>query len=106
MADVINTYSVAGTGDISDLLSEAMRQTPNASADYDQGTIELWAIEDTRSNEQITNCLKNSFIYLADGHHRYETSYEDALAIKIFFFQFFNVYMSNFFIAFWYKNYS
>ena len=62
------------TGDISDLLSEAMRQTPNDSADYDQGTIELWTIEDTRINEQITNSLKDSSIYLADGHHRYETS--------------------------------
>ena len=62
------------TGDISDLLSGTMNQTPNDSANYDQGTIELWAIEDTRINEQITNCLKNSFIYLADGHHRYETS--------------------------------
>ena len=62
------------TGDISDLLSGTMNQTPNDSANYDQGTIELWAIEDTRINEQITNCLKNSAIYLADGHHRYETS--------------------------------
>ena len=62
------------TGDISDLLSETIQQTPNVSANYNQGKIELWTIEDTKINQQITNCLKNTSIYLADGHHRYETS--------------------------------
>ena len=62
------------TGNISDLLSETIQQTPNVSANYNQGKIELWTIEDTKINQQITNCLKNTSIYLADGHHRYETS--------------------------------
>lgn len=39
-------------------------------------------------------------------NHQYLNTYEDSLAIKIYFFQFFNVYLSNFLIAFWYKDFS
>ena len=64
------------TGTINDLLSQAMSHDPSDSANYNEGTIELWAINDTSSNAYITKSLKDSQIYLADGHHRYETSLE------------------------------
>ena len=34
----------------------------------------LWRIKDTENISNITNALKDSRIYIADGHHRYETA--------------------------------
>jgi hypothetical protein len=54
--------------------------------------------------EQI---YKRLAVVLVDSeNHQYLNTYEDSLAVKIYFFQFFNVYLSNFLIAFWYKDFS
>lgn len=33
----------------------------------------LWRITDTRTTDQVTTLLKEKQLYIADGHHRYET---------------------------------
>jgi len=39
-------------------------------------------------------------------NHRYQSAFEDSLAFKIYFFQFFNCYASCFMIAFYYKDFA
>jgi len=53
--------------------------------------------------EQI---FKRVVFYMIDlENHRYKNSYENSLAQLYFVFQFFNCYLSNFLIAFWYGDF-
>ena len=49
---------------------------------------------------------KVAFVLVDLENHRYQNEYEDSLSVKIYLFEFFNVYMSNFMIAFWYKDFT
>lgn len=44
--------------------------------DSDRAIHRLWVIEDKKAIEAIKNDLKNRAIFIADGHHRYETALE------------------------------
>ncbi|HBG22470.1 MAG TPA: DUF1015 domain-containing protein, partial [Peptococcaceae bacterium] len=34
----------------------------------------VWVMTDPKLNEKITSTLENQVLYIADGHHRYETA--------------------------------
>ncbi|TAL26430.1 MAG: DUF1015 domain-containing protein [Nitrospirae bacterium] len=62
--------------------SEAIEKTINKGKPYIEakdsaGSIHrLWTIEDKKDIEAIKNDLKNRAVFIADGHHRYETALE------------------------------
>jgi uncharacterized protein (DUF1015 family) len=60
---------------VSSLLEVQSRGEPILSANADNSeTHHLWAIKDTEVINQICSCLASQPIYIADGHHRYESA--------------------------------
>lgn len=48
---------------------------PSLEVKDDEGTFHaLWMVNDSRINEEITQIMKPKKIFIADGHHRYETA--------------------------------
>ncbi len=65
--------------DFGNILFELQNVAENQPADMDLYDIHglrhrLWRIEDSDRTNLITHALKDSRIYIADGHHRYETA--------------------------------
>jgi len=61
----------------SGLLAEAAKAAPYISAkDHDGALHRLWQIEDREAINAITTELEGKAIFIADGHHRYETALE------------------------------
>ncbi len=57
------------------LLGDVIRQAPDASVSDHQGVIHnMWVIGDQESITRISDWCKSKTIYIADGHHRYETA--------------------------------
>lgn len=64
-------------GQISNILSKVSKTKPYIeSADIAGDIHRLWQIDDTGGVEIITKELENKAIFIADGHHRYETAFE------------------------------
>jgi uncharacterized protein (DUF1015 family) len=62
---------------ISALLSKTGKSKPYIEAkDSDASIHRLWKIQDSASNRTIKDELDGSAIFIADGHHRYETALE------------------------------
>lgn len=54
--------------------SAVCRKKPDTEFVYEDGvTQRLWMVEDALSVERLTAGFKNKKLYIADGHHRYET---------------------------------
>lgn len=53
-----------------------LRQPYMEARDYDGAVHRLWIIEDKEDIETLRNDLKGRAIFIADGHHRYETALE------------------------------
>ncbi|MBF8266528.1 MAG: hypothetical protein HW388_36 [Dehalococcoidia bacterium] len=62
------------SGDLSALLGRAMAGPPLVRADYGDSHIRLWALAEEGAMEAIRGSLKDAPVFLADGHHRYETA--------------------------------
>jgi uncharacterized protein (DUF1015 family) len=62
------------SGRVRELLERVSAGPPLAHADYDDTHIKLWAITDKAATQTVTESLKDAPVYLADGHHRYETA--------------------------------
>jgi uncharacterized protein (DUF1015 family) len=59
------------------LLSDINKTSPYIDAkDIDGSVHRLWPIEDSKAIEIIKNELQDKAIFIADGHHRYETALE------------------------------
>jgi len=62
--------------------NDSIRKTINAALDtplfkvkgYDGFTHQLWQLDDQKILKTITDTLKNEILFIADGHHRYQTS--------------------------------
>jgi len=55
--------------------SDAKKNMPASSAVDDEGVKNtLWAVNDVESVQYIESFMKDKAIYIADGHHRYETA--------------------------------
>ncbi len=64
-------------GKTSSVLSDINKTQPYIAAKDADGAIHrLWAIEDSDTINIIKNELKDKAIFIADGHHRYETALE------------------------------
>jgi len=62
---------------VSSLLAEASKAKPYIEAeDHDGAVHRLWQIEDKESVNVIKAELEGKAIFIADGHHRYETALE------------------------------
>ncbi len=62
-------------GMASSMLEAQSRGKPMISARVDRGEAHhLWAIKDAGTISQICDCLASQPLYIADGHHRYESA--------------------------------
>jgi uncharacterized protein (DUF1015 family) len=62
-------------GGISGLLSEARKTTPDSCfTDRDGVTHKLWVVTDSEVIGEVVALMSDKKIYIADGHHRYETA--------------------------------
>jgi uncharacterized protein (DUF1015 family) len=62
-------------GEIASLVDEKSRQIPLLRAEYDSGEAHyLWSLPDNTAIEDIRRCLASQPLYIADGHHRYESA--------------------------------
>ena len=62
------------SGQVRTLIDRVAAGFPLASVDYDDNRIQLWAVADRTTVQAVTESLKDAPVYLADGHHRYETA--------------------------------
>jgi uncharacterized protein (DUF1015 family) len=64
-------------GSISDILRKASAARPYMESENIAGDLHrLWQIDDAGEIEMIRQELKDKAIFIADGHHRYETAFE------------------------------
>ena len=71
------------TGIITPLLADARKAEPTASAKVEgQGAVRMWAVQREETLSAIRSALADDNIFIADGHHRYETAltYRDSMA--------------------------
>jgi uncharacterized protein (DUF1015 family) len=62
-------------GEMAARLRELGQSTPALTAGDGQGvTYRLWAVDDGPAMEEIPSFLADRDVYIADGHHRYETA--------------------------------
>ena len=60
---------------ISDVCSEISNRGPDVSFDFKDGTSHrMWTIKDKVFFKKVADAMKDKSIFIADGHHRYETS--------------------------------
>ncbi len=73
---IFSLYKSSG-GRISDILSRASAAKPYIEAADIAGDVHrLWQIENAEEIEAIKQELSDKAIFIADGHHRYETAFE------------------------------
>jgi uncharacterized protein (DUF1015 family) len=63
------------SAEVQGLLDDAVRRSPPLEATDHLGTVSrLWPVTDQRVLSQVTGLLGPKPVFIADGHHRYETS--------------------------------
>ena len=62
------------TGTIDDKLANVVAQPPLTEIDEDSVIHRMWKVDDTEMIQFLSGSFKNKKVYIADGHHRYETS--------------------------------
>jgi len=71
---IFSLYS-DGSGDLEALQTEVCQQEAAAElVDPDGRRHRLWRVTDVRVHRAITHFMKNKQLFIADGHHRYETA--------------------------------
>ena len=75
-SDVYSLYDDnGGESEVGDILALAMKQTPTTVLTDEAGlTHRLWAITDEGLIRAIQTRFTDTKLYIADGHHRYETA--------------------------------
>ncbi len=61
-------------GTIDDTLVKIIQQPPLAKIDEDSVIHRMWRVSDPDTLRFLSESFKNKKVYIADGHHRYETS--------------------------------
>lgn len=72
-----NVYSLYNdeSGTIEAVLSAAMQETPLCEVTDEAGLVHrLWALTDATALQTVTAQFADTKLYIADGHHRYETA--------------------------------
>ncbi|MEK9628511.1 MAG: DUF1015 domain-containing protein [Nitrospinota bacterium] len=73
-------------GEIDPILNAGIKQIPLSKIDDNQVVHKLWRLDNPDDNQKISDLIRDKKIYIADGHHRYETALafaqknEDAIA--------------------------
>ena len=62
------------TGLLADLINCVASRPPLAEACHEDVGITLWNLQDEEETSTVTAALADAPVYLADGHHRYETA--------------------------------
>jgi uncharacterized protein (DUF1015 family) len=63
------------TEDAWPLVAPSLSDQPWGEARDEDGTVNrLWKVEDPAVHREVTECLANAQLLIADGHHRYETA--------------------------------
>ncbi|MEW6570123.1 MAG: DUF1015 domain-containing protein [Nitrospirota bacterium] len=76
ISPIFSLYKSSENG-ISAILSEVSSATPYIEArDVDGAIHKIWPFDDQKKIEIITRELEDKPIFIADGHHRYETAFE------------------------------
>ncbi len=74
LSQVFGLYDDAGSG-ILDTLRKFTVNAPDASFTFTDGTgHKMWCITDTEAISKVKGFMAKKPIFIADGHHRYETS--------------------------------
>lgn len=55
-------------------LNEGVKTEPLSIIDDGQVVHKLWRLNNTETNQKISDLIRDKKIYIADGHHRYETA--------------------------------
>lgn len=83
-SQVFSVYE--GSGNVlSDIFSTCESMPPQASFSFKDGSEhKMWTITDTNTLGEIENAFMDKSLYIADGHHRYETArnYRDGMRAK------------------------
>ncbi len=62
------------SGTVNSILNETMKREPDMEALDDNKVVNrLWVLDDTERISQIIEAMKDKKLFIADGHHRYET---------------------------------
>ena len=62
-------------GEVDAILQKGMQSNPVADVVDDEGVRHrIWRIDDKESTERITHLMKEKYVIIADGHHRYKTA--------------------------------
>lgn len=74
-----NLSSVMGiyrdpSGRVAALTRRVTEAPSTADAEYDGTRIRMWVVSDRGAIQTVSDSLRDAPIYLADGHHRYETA--------------------------------
>jgi uncharacterized protein (DUF1015 family) len=60
---------------VNSILDQCCKRTPDMEAKDDNGVIHrIWLVTDKKAVVNIQNLMKNKLLFIADGHHRYETA--------------------------------
>ena len=71
-----------GKKNIVELCRKIAKRRPEATARDKEGTFhKLWVVDDEEMIENIEKSLANKKIFIADGHHRYETADRDRKSV-------------------------
>ena len=74
LSQVFGLYDDTGNG-ILDELRKSADTAPEMSFTFKDGTDhKMWCINDSEVIKRITSSMRDKSIFIADGHHRYETS--------------------------------
>jgi len=62
------------SGTVNSILNESMKREPDMEATDDNNVVNrLWVLDDAERISQIIEAMKDKKLFIADGHHRYET---------------------------------
>lgn len=85
LSQVFGLYDDAGSNILDDLKKSCKGSIPATSFDFrDNTSHSMWEISDVTLIGQVSNAMKNKPIFIADGHHRYETTrnYRDLMRLQ------------------------
>lgn len=61
-------------GKVAALLAQVEQGTPTVESGWGTSSVRLWTITDGQWIAAVQDALKDACLYIADGHHRYETA--------------------------------
>lgn len=73
VSPIMSLYSDS-KGRIKEAMLELAGRDPDADAQYGEEHFSMWAVSSDHLAEVVNDVLKDASLFIADGHHRYETA--------------------------------